>query len=260
MAALVTKPPRPTVILVGADKGGVGKTTIARALLDVLGPMAGPPRVFDTEWPRGAIKRFYPDYSEIVDITSTAGQMRIIDTLDGHASKLSIIDVRAGCLLSTLKVFQNVGLFDAAARGQVTLMIFHVLGSSISSLGEIAEVADYLDNSFYFMAKNFINDASYFKWDPPTYDRYFKGVRHALEFTVPKLDEHAYEQVELAGVSFADFVSNRDADKRGADYSFVLRGYVRNWLQKVKQEFDRIRVLDILSGKFQAERRIKAMA
>ena len=26
--------PKPTVILVGADKGGVGKTTVARTLLD----------------------------------------------------------------------------------------------------------------------------------------------------------------------------------------------------------------------------------
>ena len=28
--------PKPTVILVGADKGGVGKTTVARTLLDYL--------------------------------------------------------------------------------------------------------------------------------------------------------------------------------------------------------------------------------
>jgi hypothetical protein len=55
--------PKPTVILVGADKGGVGKTTVARTLLDYLTAENLPARAFDTEFPKGTLKRFHPDTS-----------------------------------------------------------------------------------------------------------------------------------------------------------------------------------------------------
>jgi hypothetical protein len=41
--------PRPAVILVGADNGGVGKTTVAHTLLDYFGAHQMPTRAFDTE-------------------------------------------------------------------------------------------------------------------------------------------------------------------------------------------------------------------
>jgi len=49
---------KPAVIIVGADKGGVGKTTVARTLLDYFTAHQIPTRAFDTEAPRGTLKRF----------------------------------------------------------------------------------------------------------------------------------------------------------------------------------------------------------
>jgi len=43
---------KPTLILVGADKGGVGKTTVARTLLDHFTAHNVPTRAFDTETPK----------------------------------------------------------------------------------------------------------------------------------------------------------------------------------------------------------------
>ncbi len=42
---------KPLLILVGADKGGVGKTTTSRALLDFLARRNVLARAFDTENP-----------------------------------------------------------------------------------------------------------------------------------------------------------------------------------------------------------------
>ena len=72
---------KPAVILVGADKGGVGKTTVSRALLDYFIAHNIPTRAFDTESPKGTLKRFHPDVTEVVDMHSTADQMKIFDTL-----------------------------------------------------------------------------------------------------------------------------------------------------------------------------------
>ncbi len=37
-----------------------------------------------------------------------------------------------------------------------------------------------------------------------------------MEVTIPKLNEMAYEQVELEGVPFTDFVNNKDANGQPA--------------------------------------------
>src|SRR5579863_10023768 len=75
-------PMKPAVILVGADKGGVGKTTVARVLADYLTGKNILTRAFDTESPRGTLKRFHGDMTEVVDIASTSDQKKILDTLN----------------------------------------------------------------------------------------------------------------------------------------------------------------------------------
>src|SRR5882757_9787767 len=72
---------RPTVILVGADKGGVGKTPVTRTLLYYLAARNIPRRAFDTESPKGTLKRFHPDITEIVDVTQASDQMKIFDKI-----------------------------------------------------------------------------------------------------------------------------------------------------------------------------------
>jgi len=61
---------KPALILVGADKGGVGKTTVARTLLDYFTAHNVPTRTFDTETPKGTLKRFHRNVSEVVDATA----------------------------------------------------------------------------------------------------------------------------------------------------------------------------------------------
>jgi len=64
---------KPVVIVVGADKGGVGKTTVSRTLLDYFSANNVATRAFDTESPRGTLKRFHPEITEIVDRVSKIG-------------------------------------------------------------------------------------------------------------------------------------------------------------------------------------------
>ena len=69
-------------------------------------------------------------------------------------------------------------------------------------------------------------------------------VKDAPEINIPKLNEMAYEQVELTGVPFSTFVADKTLDNQPADYSLVLRGYVRTWLNQVQAEYDRVGLLD----------------
>jgi hypothetical protein len=242
---------RPAVILVGADKGGVGKTTVARTLLDYFSAHQMPTRAFDTESPRGTLKRFHPDVTEVVDVTSVADQMKIFDTLSSSDAWVTVIDVRAGLLSSTLQALSDIGFIESAKKGQISFAVFHILGPSIASLDEIAETSRFVGDANYFLVKNFINNTTFFEWDPETYNSYFKRIKGAIEITIPKLNEMACEQVEVAGTPFVTFVANKTANGEPANNSFVLRGYVRHWLGNVWGEYDRSKLIDMIMPKIE---------
>jgi hypothetical protein len=206
-----------------------------------------PIRAFDTEAPKGTLKRFHPEATDIVDVNLVPDQMRIFDTLS--ESQITMIDVRAGLLSPTLRALRDIGFIDAAKKGQITFAVFHILGPTIASLDEIAEASDFVNDAKYFLVKNFINNTHFFEWDQKTYDAYFRRIKDAVEVTIPKLNEMACEQVELASVPFLTFIANKGLNGEAAAYSFVLRGYVRHWLGNVWGEYDRIRLTDILNPK-----------
>src|SRR5215471_3842820 len=243
---------KPAVILVGADKGGVGKTTVSRTLLDFFASRKIATRAFDTECPRGTLKRFHPAITDVVDVTSVPDQMKIFDTVESANAQVTLIDIRAGLMTPTLEALRNIGFIDMTKRDELTFAVFHILGPSIASLDEIAETSKFLLDARYFLVKNFINNTSFFDWDERTYNSYFNKILHAVEVAIPKLSEMACEQVELSAVPFATFIADKKANGEPAGSSFVLRGYVRHWLSNVFAEYDRVRVIDLLDAKGQA--------
>jgi hypothetical protein len=237
---------KPTVIVVGADKGGVGKTTVSRTLLDYFTAHQVPTRAFDSEAPKGTLKRFHPDITDVVDVTTVPDQMRIFDTLSDAA--VTVIDVRAGLLSPTLRALRDIGFLDAVKKGQFTFLVFHILGSSIASLNEIEDTSQFTADAKYYLVKNYFNNTTFFEWDQATHANYFKKLKDAVEITIPKLNEMAYEQVEVASVPFLTFVANKGTKGDSANYSFVLRGYVRHWLGNVWAEYDRIKLNDSIAA------------
>jgi hypothetical protein len=248
----------PTVIIVGADKGGVGKTTVARTLLDYFTAHQIPARAFDTEAPKGTLKRFHPDTTDIVDINLVSDQMRIFDTLNSAQAAVTVIDVRAGLMSQTLRALRDFGFIDAAKKGQITFAVFHILGPTVASLDEIADIAAFLGDAKYFLVKNFINNTHFFQWDEVTHNNYFRKIRNAVEISIPKLNEMATEQVDLASVPYVTFIANKKQNGEPAAYSFVLRGYVRHWLGNVWAEYDRIRLTDIVTAQTEPDEKAQA--
>ncbi len=238
---------KPLLIMVGADKGGVGKTTTTRILADYIAQNKLDFRAYDTESPKGVLKRFHPAKTEVVDLTKVDQQMKVFDTLS--TNPVTIVDIRAGLLSPSLKTLGNIGLMDLVQTNQVSLMALHVLGPSMASLDEIEETASAIPGAMHFLIKNHINDTEFFKWDKATYDKVFSSARSGI-ITIPQLQERAMEEVENAGVPFSNFVLSQTPDGNPANppYSFVLRGLVKTWMKAVFEEFDRVNINGIIGS------------
>jgi hypothetical protein len=235
---------KPLLIIIGADKGGVGKTTVSRTVLDYFDASGFSYRAFDTESPNGVLKRFFPRNTDVIDLATVPDQMKVFDTLS--TEQISVIDVRAGLLSPTLKTLADVGLLDAVKTGQVNLIVMHVLGASVASLSEVKETSAIIEGAKYFLVKNHINGSTFFEWDAAAHDAVFKDVGDGI-VEIPLLDPRANEDVDTSGVPFRAFIANEKADGSTANNSFTLRGYVRTWLKTVCREFDRIG-LNVMAG------------
>ena len=239
---------KPVVFMVGADKGGVGKTTISRALLDFLHRNNVLARAFDTEYPRGTLSRFYPSITEVIDLHNVADQMKVLDTLETSKVPVTVVDLKAGNLSYALDTFEKIGVLQAARDGMFELGLIHVVGPAIASLDELQEVTPFVQGIDYIVARNFINETNFFEWDEKTYKRYFANVNEAREIEIPKLNEMAAEQVDLADVTYKNFIENKDKEGKSGDFSFVLRGYVKKWCADLDAEFEHLRLVQMLTS------------
>ncbi|WP_022722954.1 hypothetical protein [Rhodopseudomonas sp. B29] len=210
---------KPVLIIVGADKGGVGKTTITRALLDYLDASGVANRAFDTEneVPGGVLKRFYPERTEIVDLRDSDGQMRVFDTL--NALTVTVIDIRAGVLSPTLQLLTDIGFLDP---DKYAITVLHVLGNNQASIDEIKPVAARLAAGARHVAVGNRINATKFAFPADALD-------------VPMLGAAAAEAVDKADMPFAAFAKE--------NASAVLRGTVRTWLDRVFAQFAGAKVI-----------------
>ena len=122
--------------------------------------------------------------------------------------------------------------------------MFHILGPSIASLERNRDTASFMDDAHYILVKNFINNTTFFEWDPATYNTYFKKIKDAHEITIPKLNEMACEQVELASVPYVSFVANKTADGQARRFRSCCAAMCSHWLGNVWAEFDRVKLIE----------------
>jgi len=226
----------PTVVIVGADKGGVGKTTVTRALADYLAERQVAATFFDSQYPAGNLCRFVPA-STVIDIASVRDQMKVFDAVEG----VTVLDVCAGLLSPTLRALDQAGLLAEVRAGALNLALLHVLGENVASLSEIADTTTAIGKSAkHFLVKNHTNKGGFALESDPRFAEHFRQMQPRT-IAVPYLDVDVYREVERDGVSFAAFVAD-------AGRSRIQRGYLRDWLTKTFAEFDRVGLKDLIAG------------
>jgi hypothetical protein len=216
---------KPLVIMVGADKGGVGKTTVSRALDDYIRERQAVARVYDGQWPKGDLKQFVAD-SEVVDLQSVDDQMKIFDRLRG----VVLIDIKGGLFSDVLDSLARTGLLDDVRSGAFNLLLLHVLGPSAASLAEISAIAAKLgDGARHVLVRNYVNEGGFKEWEAD--DRFAQALAGARNIAIPHLEARAATEVQRLGVPFASYATD-PAQSR------MIAGYVRAWLRDVFAGFD----------------------
>ncbi len=235
---------KPTFILVGADKGGVGKTTLSRTIIEYFNALNLPVRAFDTETPYGALQRYHPDCTELVDIFSTIDQRKIFEP-DSDAPSITLVDFRAGTFLQTLATLKDIGILAQAEDGHFDILLMHLVAPTVVSLGEQLDVAEFKTSCDHFVVQAHAGKSVFFEEQKDVVRKYIGDVRPERIIKVPTINQMAMEAVDITGSHFFDFATDVDTDLKGPQKSLVLRGYVKTWLSALWDEFDRVGLRDV---------------
>jgi hypothetical protein len=226
---------KPLFILVGGDKGGTGKTTVTRVLLDYLDANSVPARVFDSEYPGGDLRRFR-DNVHIVDLMRLQDQMKIFDDTSGNM--VTVVDIRAGMLSEILRALDEAEILEKVREGSINMAVLHVLGASAASLDEVGSSSKLIGNATHFLVKNHIDDTGLGELaNDPRYVELLQRMQ-PLTINVPRIKEPAGSMIQTMAVGFATFVQSAP--------SGILRGVVKSWIKNVSAEFDRVGLTELI--------------
>ncbi|WP_439398750.1 division plane positioning ATPase MipZ [Bradyrhizobium sp. PMVTL-01] len=209
---------KPHVVIVGADKGGVGKTTISRTLMNYFSAHGISVRAFDTEHPNGTLARFHKE-AQIVNLEESDDQMKVFDHL--NTAQVTLIDIRAALLSKTLATLTEIGFLGGSRASRMKTSVVHVIGSNKASFDEIETTAKAVEGADHYVVLNHTNKSK------------FMGLPEAVKnpIVIGQLNELAAETVDGLGVSFDAFIGDQTQ-------SPVLQGYVDAWLTRARKAYD----------------------
>jgi hypothetical protein len=151
-----------TIHFVGGEKGGVGKSVVARLLAQYMIDNELPFIGFDTDKSHGSLLRFYSDYAAATIIDDYESLDAIIETASTQPDQRILVDLAAQTHQPLARWLEESGVLDLAEELGITLCYWNVMDSG----KDCVDLLDKLLSQFgtqlnYVMVQNQIRDEQF---------------------------------------------------------------------------------------------------
>ena len=229
-----------TIHLIGGEKGGVGKSVVARLLAQYMIDHDIPFIGFDTDRSHGSLLRFYTDYASPTVIDNYESLDAIIETATAQPEQRILVDLAAQTHHPLAQWIDESGVLELAEELGITLCYWNVMDSG----KDCVDLLDKLLTQFgtrlnYVLVQNRLRDEHFNILES-------SGVKErALAFdakviTLKRL--HAPVMNKIDSNSYSFWASkNKDADSLNA-LGLLERQRVKIWLNHAYSEIESVGV------------------
>lgn len=145
----------PTLNFIGGEKGGVGKSVVARLLaqyfIDRQQAFVG----FDTDRSHTSFTRFYAGYASPVVVDSYEGLDPIVTQFEGPDAPHAIVDLAAQTAAPLARWMKDADLLDLLADMGVTVNFWHIADAGKDTVDLLARLTQtYGAGPNYIVVKN----------------------------------------------------------------------------------------------------------
>ena len=119
-------PFRNSVSIVASPRSRVGKTLLARLLVDFHRQEGRAVEAFDLNAGDGTLKQFAPDVTTVSQIADVQGQMALFDRLIAADATYKVVDLGRDALEAFFAVAEKIGFFEEAHKRAIAPAILYV--------------------------------------------------------------------------------------------------------------------------------------
>lgn len=232
----VTEKTTKTIILVGGDKGGVGKSTVARTLCEFFQKKQKGFLAFDGDDTNPTLTRFFSS-AERLYTKSPKGFEPLLANLEGDKPAMQLVDLGAGTSIILNRFVEETGLIEIARENGAKIVFVFVLAPSADSINLLKILSEKHGAGIsYVVARNNAVSGTWDLWENSKTKAKVLGELGGTEITIPILDAEAFALVDRKGLSWGAALQDKEL-------GLVTKGYVSRWLQKVFAEFEKAKEL-----------------
>jgi hypothetical protein len=190
-----------TLHLVGGEKGGVGKSVVARVLAQYFVDRQHAFVAVDADTSHGALVRYYADYTQPVDLDSFSSADQIMDRALG-ADRRVLVDLPSQSVRKLRSWIDSGDVITFAGEMDVRLVFWHVTDGGYDSVQQLQRMLDDYENAFsYVVVQNHGCSAGFDQLRrSSTADAV--GALGGRFVELPKLDSEVMYEIDRHGSSF----------------------------------------------------------
>ena len=223
--------------LIGGEKGGVGKTLVARIVAQYLIDKDLPFLAFDTDRSHGALMRFYSGYASPVLIENYESLDAIIEAAVDQPGRRILVDLAAQTHDPLVKWMDDAGVINLADELGLGLFYWHVMDSGKDSVDLLKKLLDRFGTGLrYVLVRNQIrgNDFSLLEQSGEQARALALGAKLV---SIKRLHDGVINKIDSGSSSFW---KAKSSDKDSSGLGLMDRQRVKMWLRDAYREMDEV--------------------
>jgi hypothetical protein len=221
---------------IGGEKGGVGKSLVARILAQYLIDKELPFLGFDTDRSHGALMRFYAGYASPVLVDRYEALDAIVEAAVAQPDRRIMVDLAAQTHDPLVKWMDESGVLELASEAAFDIHYWHVMDSGRDSVDLLAKLLRRFGNRLkYVLVLNQLrgDDFSILRESGEMALAQSVGARIV---SIKRLSDAAIQKIDATSSSF--WAAKNSADKAATGLGLMERQRVKLWLRAAYQEID----------------------
>ncbi len=217
---------------IGGEKGGVGKSVLARLLAQYHIDRGLPFRVFDTDLSHGAMMRFYGEYATPIALDDFAGADQLMDAAVERPQNV-LVDLAAQTTRPLFRWMNDNDLPGLAAEEGVGVVLWHVMDDGADGIGLLEQLFAQLPLDARCVVVRNLGRGKDFSAFEASQARASAHALGAPVLDLPELHATTMRKLDHDNLSFWAAANNRDAG-----LGLMERQRVKVFMRRAYEQFD----------------------
>jgi hypothetical protein len=225
---------------VGGEKGGVGKSLVARVLAQYMIDRNIPFLGFDTDRSHGALLRFYTGYASPVVLDRLEALDTVVESAVEVPQRRILVDLAAQTQDALAKWMDDAGVLGLAGESGLSLHYWHVMDSGKDSVDLLRRLLDRFGSGLhYVIVRNQVRGNDFDVLEQSGEEARAQQLG-AKVITVKHLHDGVLNKIDAASSSF--WKAQGTTDRESATLGLMDRQRLKMWMRDVYREIDSVAV------------------